>query len=132
MRAGLLTSACASKPADSYFRFLARRIARVARGLAFGLERGFSCGGLFLFARELGCGLRRRLGLAAFLLGLGGLASQFGLGALGGLRLALGLPLLDRGIVGTRLAAKLVQDVLPGLLRRLLPVRKARFLKSTH
>ena len=76
------------------------------------------------------CG--RRFGLAALLLGLGGLARQLGLGALGGLRLALGLPLLHRGIVGTRLAAKLVQDVLPGLLRRLLPVREARFLESTH
>ena len=95
---------------------LARGIARVARGLAFGLERGFAGGGLFLFARELGGGCGGRLFLAALLLGLGGLARQLGLGALGGLRLALGLPLLDRGIVGTRLAAKLVQDVLPGLL----------------
>jgi hypothetical protein len=45
---------------------------------------------------------------------------------------ALGLPLLDLRIVWAGLAAKLVQDVLPGLLGRLLPVREARFLKSTH
>ena len=39
---------------------------------------------------------------------------------------------LARGIVGAGLAAKLVQDVLPRLLCRLLPVREARFLESTH
>ena len=38
----------------------------------------------------------------------------------------------DLRIVETRLAAKLVQDVLPGLLRRLLTVCEARFLESTH
>ena len=47
-------------------------------------------------------------------------------------RLAFGLPRLDRRIVGTGLAAKLVQDVLPGFHRRLLAVRETRFLESTH
>ncbi len=80
----------------------------------------------------MGSGLRGRLGLAELLLGLGGLARQFGLGPFGGLRLALGLPLLDRRVIKSRLGAKLVQDVLPGFLRRFLPVREARFLESTH
>src|ERR1700688_231035 len=111
---------------------LAGGIARVARRLAFGFKRCFAGGGLFFFARELDSGLRRRLGIADFLLGLGGVARQFGLGAIGDLRLALGLPLLDQGIVETRLGAKLVQNVLPGLLRGLLPVGEARFLESTH
>ena len=39
---------------------LARGIARVARGLAFGLERCFSCRGLFLFAAAAGRRPRRR------------------------------------------------------------------------
>jgi len=80
----------------------------------------------------LGSGRLGRLGLAALLLGLGGVARQFGLGPFGGLRFALGLPLHDRGVIKPRLGAKLVQDVLPGFLRRLLPVREARFLESTH
>src|ERR1700687_2389219 len=114
------------------FSLLAGRIARVARRLAFGLERYFFCGGLFLFARELGCGGCRRRFFAAFLLGLGGFARQFGLGPLGGLRLALGLPLHHSRVVLTRLTAKLVQHVLLGLLRRFLPICEARFLESTH
>ena len=89
------------------FALLAGRIARVARGLALGLERHFPGGGLFLFACQLCRGLRRLLGLAGYLLGLGGLARQPGLGPLGRLRLALGLPLSDRGIVETRLARNL-------------------------
>jgi len=114
------------------FPLLAGRIARVARGLALGFERHFPGGGLFLFACQLCCGLRRFLGLAGYLLGLGGLARQPGLGPLGRLGLALGLPLSDRGIVKTRLGSELVQDVLPGFLRRLLPVCEAGFLESTH
>src|SRR5580700_6302025 len=114
------------------FPFFPRSIACIACRLAFGLARGFPGYGFFLFAGELGRGGGSRLFLAALLLGLGGLAGQFGLGALGSRCLALGLPLLDRGIVGTRLAAKLVQDAFPGFLRRLLPVREARFLESTH
>src|SRR5947208_1925103 len=125
-------SATASPKPPELFSLFAGGVARVARRLAFGFERQLPGGGLFLFTRQLGCGLRRRLGLAAFLLGLGGLARQSGLATLGGMCLALGLPLLHCRIVETRLAAKLVEHVLPGLLGRLLPVRKARFLKSTH
>ena len=77
------------------------------------------------------CGFRRGLGIAGLLLGLGGLARQPGLGPLGRLGLALGLPLPDRGIVKTRLGSELVQDVLPGFMRRLLPVRETGFLEST-
>jgi hypothetical protein len=40
--------------------------------------------------------------------------------------------LLHRGIVGTRLGAKLVEDVFPSFLRRLLAVGKTRFLEATH
>ncbi len=111
---------------------LAGGIARVARGLAFGLERHFPGDGLFLFAFQLCCGLRRSLSLAGYLLGLGGLARQSGLCPLGGLGFALGLPLPDRGIVETRFGSELVQDVLPGFLCRLLSVCEAGFLESTH
>ena len=92
----------------------------------------FAGSGLFLFARGLRCGLRCRLGLAGFLLGLGGFARQLGLGPVCGLRLALGLALPHGGIVGTRLGAKFVQNVLPGLLRGLLAVGEAGFLETTH
>ena len=89
-------------------------------------------GGGFLFAHDLrggfGCGLL----LARLLLGLGGLARQFGLGPFGGLRFALGAAFGDLGIVEARLGLKLLQDALPCLQRRLLPVREARFLESTH
>src|SRR5258708_1396696 len=114
------------------FSVLAGGVTRIARRLAFGFERRLFCRSLFLFASELGCGLCRRFGCAPFLLGLGGLARQSGLGTLGGLRLALRLSLLYRRILEARLAAKLFQDVLPGLLRRLPPVREARFFESTH
>ena len=48
----------------------------------------------------------------------------FCLGARGGLGLALGLAALHLGIVGSRLGAKLVQNVLPRLHRGLLAVRE--------
>jgi hypothetical protein len=114
------------------FALLAGGIACVARRLALGLERGFSGGGLFLFARELGRGGSGCFFLAPLLLRLGSLASKLCLGALGGYCLALSLPLLDCGIVGTGLAAKLAQDALPGFSRRFLPVGEAGLLKSTH
>src|ERR1700675_2313566 len=75
-----------------------RGVARIARGPAFGLERGFACFSLFPLARELGCCCCGGLLLEALLLGLGGLARLLGLGARDGLSLALGLSLLDRGI----------------------------------
>src|SRR5258707_13249219 len=114
------------------FSLLAGGIARIARSLALGFERRLSRSSLFLFARQLGGGLSCGFFLAAYLLGLGSLARQFGLGPLGGLRFALGAPLDHGRIIKTRLAAKLVQDILPRLLRRLLPVCEVRFLKSTH
>ena len=40
--------------------------------------------------------------------------------------------LLDLGIVGARLGAEFIQNVLPRLLRRLLAVCEARFLESAH
>ena len=83
---------------------LAGGIAGVARGLALGLEREFPRGGFFLFAHDLGAAASAAACcLARLLLGLGGLARQLGLGALGGLRLALGAALGDLGIVETRL-----------------------------
>src|ERR1700679_4275043 len=111
---------------------LARGIARVARGLALRLKRSFPGSGFFLFARELCGGLCRGFSLTSLLLGLGCFACQSGFGALGGQRLAFGLSLHDRRIVGPRFGAKLIEDVLLGFLRRLLPVCEARFLESTH
>jgi hypothetical protein len=111
---------------------LAGGVACVALGLLFGLKGGKPCGFFFFFAGELGCRLRRGLGLPRHLLGLGGLARFLGLGARGGLRLALGLTLLDLGIVRSRLGAEFVQNVLLRLLRRLLTIGKTWFLESTH
>src|SRR5205085_249596 len=73
-------------------------IARIPRGLALLLKGDFASRGLLLFARKLRCRGGRQLFLLALLLGLGGFARQFGLGALNGQSLSLGLPLLDRGI----------------------------------
>ena len=114
------------------FSLFAGGITGIARRFALGLECGFPRCGLFLFARELGCGSCGRLFFVALLLGLGGIARQLGFGAFGGLRFALGLALFHRGIVGARLAAKLVQNILLRLLCRLLPVREAGFLESAH
>jgi len=75
-----------------------------------------------------GCGL----GLKARLFGLGGFALQPCLFPLGGDRLALGAPLGDFGIIGPRLRAEFVQEVLLRLLRRFLSVCKAGFLESIH
>src|SRR3954447_13162587 len=107
-------------------------VARVTGGLAFGLERGFSRGGLFLFPGELS----RSLGSEPFFLGflrrLLGLAGFPRLGPRSGLRLALRLALLYRRIVGTRLGAKFFQNGLFGLLGRFLPVGEAGFPESAH
>jgi len=45
---------------------------------------------------------------------------------------AFGAPCRNRGIIGCRLGAEFVQKILLGLLCRLLPVREAWFLESTH
>ena len=111
---------------------LAGGITRVARGLALGLECELRRGGGFLFAHDLGGCFCRGLLLARLLLGLGGLARKLGLGPFGGLRLALGAAFGDLGIVEARLGLKLLQDILPCFLRRLLSVCEARFLESTH
>ena len=116
-------------PAYFFLLAFARGVARVALGLLFGFERGQSGGLFFLFAGEKGGGFSRGCGLARLLFGLGGLAGLLRLGARGGLRLALGLPALHLGIVGSRLGAKLVQDVLPRLHRGFLTVREAWFLE---
>src|SRR5258708_19204300 len=122
----------ASPPRLQLFSLLAGGRARIARSFALGFERRLSRGRFFLFARQLSGGLCGGFFLAAYLLGLGSLACQFGLGPLGGLRFALGAPLDHGRIIKTRLAAKLVQDILPRLLRPLLPASQLPFLKSTH
>ena len=92
--------------------------------------------GMLLFV--LACGLSVTLGLMNFInLAHGAFAMAGGyctvilVNSLG-VPFALGLPLLHRGIVGTRLGTKFVEDVLPSLLRRLLAVGKTRFLEATH
>jgi len=62
--------------------------------------------------------------------GPGGLAGLPDLGARGGLRLTLGLALLDLGIVGSWLGAEFIQNVLPRLLRGLLAIGKTGFLEA--
>src|SRR4029450_656343 len=110
----------------------ARGITCVALGLLFGLQRCQSGGLFFLFARDPG-GLRcGSLGLEALLLGQCGFLCLSGLGAGGGGLPALGVTALHLGSIGSRLGAKLVQNVLPRLHRGLLAVREARFLESTH
>ncbi len=131
-RGGPVPSERYAKRDTRLFSLLARGIARVACCLALGLKGRLPRRGFFLFARELGSSLRRRLSLKALLLGFDRFTRQFGLGPLGGLRFALGLALHHSRIVRARLAAKLVQDVLPRLLRGLLPVCEARFFESTH
>ena len=108
---------------------LAGRVARIALGLRFGLEGHLPGGLFFLFAGELGGGCSRSFRLARLLLGLGGFAGLPGLGTGGSLRLALGLALLDLGIVRAGLGLELVEDVLPRLLGRLLAVGEAGFLE---
>ena len=109
---------------------LAGRVARIALGLRFGLERRLPGGLFFLFAGKLSGSGSCRLGFARLLFGLGGLAGLAGFGAGRSLRLALGLALLDLGIVRPGLGLELVQDVLPRLLRGLLAVCEAWFLES--
>src|ERR1700744_3317368 len=88
--------------------FLARRITRIALCLAFGFQRNLARGGFFLFAGNPG-----RFGRGGFFrktlrLSLGSLARFLGFGARSGLRLALGLSRLYRGIIGARLGLELV------------------------
>ena len=111
---------------------LARRITRVALGLLLGLKCGLPGGLFFLFAGDPGGLGGGGFSFEALLFGLGRFLGFSRLGAGGGLGFALGLTALHFGIVGSRLGAKLVQDVLPGLQRGLLAIRKARFLESAH
>jgi hypothetical protein len=111
---------------------LARGVARVAGGLALGLEFGFAGGSVRLLTRELFGGEPCGFGLAGCFFGLGKIAQPLGLGAGGGLCRAFRLPLLDGWIVGSGLRADLVLDVLLGLQRRLLTIGKAGFFESTH
>src|ERR1700761_8666982 len=111
---------------------LARGIARVALGLLFGFQLGQPCGRFFLLTRELGCCGGRRFLFAALLFGLLCVARFLGLGPRRSNRLPLGPPLYHRWIIGARLGAKFIQDVLPRLLRGLLPVCEARFFEASH
>ena len=124
--AAAVTSSCLCPPC-------ARHSARRARPCCSASSAACAGGFLFLFARELGGGRGRGLRLAALLFGLGGLARLLGLGARRRpAPRARPARCLTVGIVGSRLGAELVQDVLPGLLRRLLAVGEAGFLESTH
>ena len=82
--------------------------------------------------RDPGGFRRGGLGLETLLFGLCRFLGLSRLGAGGGLGFALGLTALHLGIVGSRLGAKLVQDVLSRLHRSLLAVREVRFLEFTH
>src|ERR1700754_1906209 len=132
-RRALLVSAVPCGPALFLLALaLAGSITRIALGLLLGFERGLPCGFFFLFAGNPG-GLGRGGFLGATLFfGLGGFARFFRLGAGGGDGHALGFALLHRRIVGAGLGAKLVEDVFPRFLLRLLAVRKAWFLESAH
>jgi hypothetical protein len=77
-------------------------------------------------------GGRSGLCLADFSLGLLDFAGLPRLVAGSRLGLAFGLSLLNGGVVTTGLCAKFVENIFPGLQRRLLAVRKAGFLESTH
>src|SRR5258708_6056196 len=101
---------------------LAGGVTRIARRLAFGFQFQFAGCRLFLLACKVCGGFGCCHSFTLLLLGLLGLARLAGLGPQRGLRLALGLALFHGGIIGSRLGAKLVQDVLPGLLSGLLTV----------
>src|SRR6185295_14129082 len=111
---------------------LAGGVAGVAGGLALGFQRGLAGGGFLLFAGGGQSGFLGQPRLLDFLRGLFGFAGEPRLGARLGLRFALGLTLLHGGIVGARLGAKLFENILPGLLRRLLAICETDFLESTH
>ena len=76
------------------------------------------------------CGRRRFL--AALGLRLFGLARLPRLFTVGGDRLALGAACSNCRIVVPGLGAEFVQEILPGLLCRFLPVGEAGFPKATH
>src|ERR1700754_2769567 len=129
------TLAAWGEPGTAYQLFLALLaggVTRVACRFTFGLQRCLAGRRFFLFAGEFGGGLRGGLFLAALGFGLFGLARGFCLRPRRCKRFALGLACLYRGIIGTRLGTKLVQDGFPGFQSGLLAVREARFLESTH
>ena len=111
---------------------LARGITGVAFGFLFSFRRGQSGSLLFLLAGDARSFGRDSFLLAPFLLDLRGLAFQPRLLPPRCEGLALGTPLGDRRIVGAGLSTEFVQKILLCLLRRFLPVGKARFLESTH
>src|SRR4051812_18474938 len=110
-------SACFAHPTNLLLPLLlAGGVAGVAGGLAFGFERHFAGGGFFLLAEKLSRGFCGEPFFLGLLCGPLGLAGFLGLGAGRSLRFALGLALLDPGIVRARLGAELVQNRPLGLL----------------
>ncbi len=110
--------------------FLARSVARVARGLLFGFQSRFRS---FLFRLKTAgfCrGLRREFGFARQLFNPGSLAQLLRLRARSGLRLPLGSLLQDRRIIRARLGLELLENALSGVLRGGLPIRKTWLLKT--
>lgn len=85
---------------------LSRGIARVASRLALRLEFGLARGGFRLLTLELLGGNSRSVSPSGGFLGPGDVAQPLGFGALGCLRGALGLPLLDGRIVRSWLRAE--------------------------
>lgn len=110
--------------------FLARRIARITRGLLL----GFQCSlGSCLFGLQTKCfrsGLRREFSFARLLFYSGSLTQLLRFRASSGLRLPLGGLLQDRRIVRAGLGLELLENVFPGVLRSGLAVGKTRLLKT--
>lgn len=109
---------------------LACGVACVAGSLLLSLQLSFCS--LFLglkaarFRSRLGC----LFSFAGELFNPGCLTLLLGFGTRGGLRLPLGSLFQHSRIVRPRLGLELFDDVLPGVLRGGLPVRKTRLLKT--
>lgn len=112
------------------FLLLARGIARIARGLLLGFQRGFRRLLFRLQTERFGSDLRGEFGIARLLLKLGRFAQLLGFRTRGGLRLPFRSLLQDSGIVGAGLGLEFLEYIFPGVLRGSLPVSETRLLKT--
>lgn len=131
MRAGLLYfERLPREVVAKLFLFLACSVARVASGLLLGFQGRFRSFLFGLEAARLGGSLGCMLGFTGELFDPGSLAQLLGFSARSGLCLPLRSLLQDRRIVRTRLGLEFIENVLSGVLRGGLPVRKTWFLKT--